>query len=243
MQVDVSKTVRELAVELPCATGVFEKLGIDYCCGGKRPLEEACELAGVPFEAVTGALAQAHADEARRQESRRDWSAAPLADLIAYICEVHHGYVREESPRLRALLSKVVSKHGANHPELVRVQQVFESLASELAVHMMKEEHILFPFVVRMEEAVLSGEPVPPNMFGTVRNPIQAMVNEHDGAGDLLRQIRQETNDLRVPDDACTSYQTLYRQLTAFEADLHQHIHLENNILFPRALNGDGAVR
>lgn len=241
MQVDTNKTVRELAVELPHATRVFETLGIDYCCGGKRPLSEACRHAGVPFETATAALQEAEIQQREKKlDGSRDWSDASLTDLIDHIQKRHHSYIREESPRLQQLFSKVVSKHGDNHPELPAARQVFDSLVSELAVHMMKEEHILFPYVVRMEEAVLQNEPIPPAMFGTVKNPIQMMMNEHDGAGDLLRQIRNYTGNLTPPADACTSLRALYQGLMAFEADLHEHIHLENNLLFPRALQVEG---
>lgn len=237
MQVDTTKTVRELAVELPHATRVFEKLGIDYCCGGKRPLREACEHAGIPLEAAATALNDAELDQHdKRAAGDRDWMKVSLTELMDHIQRRHHTYIRDESPRLQQLFAKVVAKHGETHRELPEAQRVFESLISELAVHMMKEEHILFPYVVLMEEAVLQGEPVPPAMFGTVRNPVQMMMNEHDNAGELLREIRSYTAELTAPEDACTSFRALYQGLAAFEADLHQHIHLENNVLFPRAL-------
>ena len=144
--------------------------------------------------------------------------------------------MREESARIEALTAKVVGVHGKNHPELMQVQKIFSALAEELSVHLMKEEQVLFPYVVRMEESVLASEPAPPAMFGTVVNPVRMMMQEHDGAGDALRSLRSVTNDYTLPDDACISYRTLYHALQGFESDLHQHIHLENNILFPRAV-------
>jgi regulator of cell morphogenesis and NO signaling len=144
--------------------------------------------------------------------------------------------VRSESPRIEALAAKVVGVHGKNHPELIEVQKVFSALAAELSVHLMKEEQILFPYISRMEENVLAGEAAPPAMFGTVLNPVRMMMQEHDGAGDSLRSLRTVTKDYTVPADACISYRTLYQALQEYEADLHQHIHLENNILFPRAV-------
>ena len=166
----------------------------------------------------------------------QDWQNQPLADLIGHITSTHHVFVREECPRIEALAAKVVSVHGKNHPELLQVQELFAALAEELRVHLMKEEQVLFPYVSRMEESVLSGEPVPPAMFGTVVNPVRMMMQEHDSAGDVLRSLRTVTKDYALPEDACISYRTLYQALQGFEADLHQHIHLENNILFPRAV-------
>jgi regulator of cell morphogenesis and NO signaling len=133
-----------------------------------------------------------------------------------------------------------VSVHGINHPELLQVQDVFGELANELNVHLMKEEQILFPYVALMEEAAAANEPAPPAMFGTVMNPVRMMMQEHDGAGDTLRKLHSITNDYALPADACVSYKTLYDALRGFEADLHQHIHLENNILFPRAVALEG---
>jgi len=134
------------------------------------------------------------------------------------------------------LFEKVCSVHGKNHPELLRIQATFAGLAQELTMHMMKEEMVLFPYVVRMEEAVMQKEPVLPAPFGTVQNPVSMMMHEHDSAGEALRVMRKASGGYMPPADACASYQTLYRALVEFEADLHQHIHLENNILFPRAI-------
>ena len=168
--------------------------------------------------------------------SAEDWQNQLLVDLITHITRTHHVFVREECPRIQALAEKVVSVHGKNHPELLQVQETFSALAEELSVHLMKEEQVLFPYVVRMEESVLAGEPVPPAMFGTVVNPVRMMMQEHDGAGDALRSLRSITGNYAVPEDVCISYKTLYQALQGFESDLHRHIHLENNILFPRAV-------
>jgi len=233
MPIATTKTVGELAAETPNLTREFEKLGIDYCCGGSRTLGEACADAKVSIEE---ALARLEAASAESKPTDQDWQNAPVADLIAHINATHHVFVREECPRIEALAEKVVSVHGKNHPELLQVQETFAALAGELSVHLMKEEQILFPYVIRMEESVLAGEPAPPAMFGTVMNPVRMMMQEHDGAGDALKQLRALSNDYAVPTDACISYKTLYQALQDFEADLHQHIHKENNILFPRAI-------
>jgi len=232
--IEATKTVGELAVEVPNATREFEKLGIDYCCGGSRTLGEACAEAKIPVEEALARLQKGLT--ATPPEPGRDWKNAPLGDLIAHICNTHHVFVRQECPRIEKLAEKVVSVHGASHPELLQVQEVFGELAGELGVHLMKEEQVLFPYVVRMEEAVIAREPVPPPMFGTVVNPVRMMMQEHDGAGDALKKLRAITGNYAVPADGCVSYSTLYEALQAFEADLHQHIHLENNVLFPRAV-------
>jgi regulator of cell morphogenesis and NO signaling len=228
------KTVRELAIENPAATRVFERLQIDYCCGGNRTLDDACRTAGVPLEGVLRLLEEAAAVPA--PAAGRDWLIAPLSDLAAHIRETHHAYTRDALARIAQLLEKVCSVHGANHPELRGIQSTFTALRQELTMHMMKEEMMLFPYIVRMEEAVLANEPVLPPPFGTVRNPVAMMMREHDGAGEDLREIRAASNGYTAPADGCITYQTLYRALAEFEADLHEHIHLENNILFPRAL-------
>ena len=234
MSVATEKTVRDLALDSPSATRVLEKLGIDYCCGGNQTLEQACRAANLPISQVLDSLAEA--ERTSQGGSDRDWQREPLADLVAHIKSTHHKFVREETARLGPLFEKVCSVHGKNHPELLEMQDTFDALAQELAMHMMKEEMILFPYIVRMEEALIQNEPILPPPFGTVKNPVAMMVHEHDSAGEALRTLRQASGGYAPPPDACVSYQTLYRALADFEADLHQHIHLENNILFPRAI-------
>ena len=234
MSVSTAKTVREVAVEFPGATRIFEKLGIDYCCGGNKSLEEACSASNLSVDEVLDSLELA--EQAANERADRNWQSEPLADLIAHIENTHHKYTREEIARLTPLMEKVRSVHGKNHPELQLVQTVFHGLAQELSMHMMKEERVLFPYVVRMEEAVVQKEPVLPPPFGTVQNPVAMMMHEHDSAGDALRAMREASSGYVPPGDACISYQTLYKALAEFEKDLHQHIHLENNILFPRAI-------
>ena len=235
MSITAEKTVRELALENPAATRVFEKLGIDYCCGGNKSLEEACRTANLPMDGVLDSLEMAE-QSARAVQKDRNWPTELLADLVAHINSTHHKYTREEIARLGPLFDKVCSVHGNNHPELQHVRASFRGLAQELTTHMMKEEMVLFPYIVRMEEAVIQREPVLPPPFGSVENPVAMMMHEHDSAGEALRAMRQASAGYTFPGDACISYQTLYKALADFEADLHQHIHLENNILFPRAI-------
>jgi regulator of cell morphogenesis and NO signaling len=235
MSVTTEKTVRELALENPAATRVFEKLGIDYCCGGNQSLEQACRAANLAVDQVLDSLEMAE-QTTRAEQNIHDWQREPLGDLVAHIKSTHHKYTREEIARLGPLFVKVCSVHGQNHPELVEIRTTFAGLAQELTMHMMKEEMVLFPYIVRMEEAVLQHEPVLPPPFGTVQNPVSMMKHEHDSAGAALRAMRQAGGGYAAPPDACISYQTLYKALAEFEADLHQHIHLENNVLFPRAI-------
>jgi regulator of cell morphogenesis and NO signaling len=233
MSIEATQTVGELAASVPGATRAFEKLGIDYCCGGRRTLDEACAEGKVSLEEAMTRLRQGRTASSQDEQ---DWTQQPLTDLIAHISGTHHVFVREESPRIENLAAKVVNVHGKNHPELVEVQQMFEDLANELGVHLMKEEQILFPYVTLMEEAAVAGEPAPPAMFGAVTNPVRMMMQEHDGAGDTLKKLRAITGDYVPPADACGSFLALYEALQEFEADLHRHIHLENNVLFPRAI-------
>jgi regulator of cell morphogenesis and NO signaling len=239
MKIDSMKTVRELAVEIPGATREFEKLGIDYCCGGGKTLSEACGKANLALETVIRSL-----EDAQQSNITPASAATPdsLAELIHYIVDKHHAFTRSEMARLQALLHKVCAVHGDHHPELLEIAGLFKALSQELTMHMMKEEQVLFPFILRMEESVVENRPVLPAPFGTVENPVRMMMQEHDSAGNLLQGIRQASANFSVPRDACISYRTLYEALAAFESDLHQHIHLENNILFPRALQMEPQV-
>jgi regulator of cell morphogenesis and NO signaling len=235
MSLTTAKTVRELALEFPNATRVFERLGVDYCCGGNKSLKEACATANLSVDEVLGSLELAEtAPQANQKE--RNWQVEPLADVIAHINSTHHKYTREEITRLGPLLDKVCSVHGKNHPELQQVRASFRGLAQELTTHMMKEEMVLFPYIERVEEAVIRKEPLLPPPFVSVENPVAMMMHEHDSAGEALRAIRRSSAGYTPPGDACISYQTLYKALADFETDLRQHIHLENNILFPRAI-------
>jgi regulator of cell morphogenesis and NO signaling len=235
MTMTAKRTVRELALENTSATRVFEKLGIDYCCGGNKSLGDACRASNLSVDQVIDSLEMAE-QAALAVQKDRNWQVEPLADLIAHIENTHHKYTREEIARLAPLMDKVCSVHGKNHPELQQVRASFQSLAQELTTHMMKEERVLFPYIVRMEEAVIQKEPVLPSPFGSVQNPVTMMEHEHDSAGNALRDMRNASCGYRAPGDGCVSYQTLYKALADFEADLHRHIHLENNILFPRAI-------
>jgi regulator of cell morphogenesis and NO signaling len=236
MNLDTTRTVRELATEIPGATRTFEKLGIDYCCGGSKSLRDACLHAQVSLDDVARALEQASSTVPASDAGLPDFSQASLGDLVEHILITHHAYVRSELPRLHKLLHKVVMVHGKNHPELGRIQQRFEAMSDELVSHMMKEEHILFPHIVALENAVSHGRPRPTPVFGTVSNPVHMMELEHESAGAALKAISELSANYTPPPDGCFSYRTLYTALKEFAGDLYRHVHLENNILFPRAI-------
>ena len=234
MKPDLNQTVREIAIEHPATVRAFESLGIDYCCGGKRTLREACERAGVPVESALDRLAQV---EERTSSEAADWAGASAQELIRHIVGRHHSYVRSESPRLETMFEKVVSRHGQDHPELASIRDLFGALAQELFAHMLKEEHVLFPYIEQTEAAVAHGGTPPCAAFGSVAMPISRMLADHDDAGELLAKMRVLSSGYRAPDSACPTYRALYHGLEEFEQDLHQHVHLENNLLFPRALH------
>src|SRR5215469_1266503 len=239
MNFDSTQTVREVALNIPGATRVLEKFGIDYCCGGQKSLEQACGDAHLNLEQVIESLGTAVASDRSRQ-GVNPWQSGALADLISHIKNTHHKYTREEISRLGPLFDKVANVHGMKHPELLEMRHDFWALAQELTTHMAKEEMVLFPYIERMEEAVIAGEPILPAPFGSVENPVAKMIHEHDEAGKLLRNLRHRSHDYQAPEGACVTYQTLFSALDEFEKDLHQHIHLENNVLFPRAIDMEG---
>ncbi len=239
MSAKLERTVRDVAVDVPGATRVFEELGIDYCCGGGRSLEEACAGAGVSLEEVMEAIeAGRERDEGNEHEN---WQSRSLAELMDHIVRKHHDFTKSELQRLDQLSAKVASVHGQNHSELVKVRELLLALQEDLVPHMLKEEQVLFPYIEKLEHAIRDGRPAPTPFFGTVRNPIMMMIREHDTAGDLLRELRVAGRNYEVPADGCASYRSLYEALGELEQDLHLHIHLENNILFPRAVTLEGA--
>jgi regulator of cell morphogenesis and NO signaling len=228
-------TVREIALQVPQSTRLFEKLKLDYCCGGNKPLAEACASAGVDVDTVMGMLAGA-AESTSPGEGALNLQNASLPELIAHILDTHHVFTKSEMVRLQLLADKVLAAHGANHPELIHLNELLNRLFADLKPHMFKEEQILFPYMTGLAAAAEQHRAAPFAPFGTVNNPIRMMMREHDTAGDILRELRALTSDYKVPADVCISYETLYQALEHFEQDLHQHIHLENNILFPKAL-------
>jgi regulator of cell morphogenesis and NO signaling len=239
MTFNTTTTVRELAVEMPHATRIMEKLKIDYCCGGHRPFTEACTDAGLDADEVLREIAESFQSGSDGQMETASFQTWSLHKLTGYIVETHHVFTRQELDRLTALISKVCAAHGRNHPEVLMISTLFRALRGELVPHMNKEEQVLFPYIDRLE----ADGPVGPPPFGSVSNPVRMLMAEHDVAGEILAKVRTISNGFTVPPDTCISYQTLYQALEALEQDLHQHIHLENNILFPRAIELAEAIQ
>ena len=231
--------VKDIALSNPAARQILEDAGLDYCCGGGKSLHEACLHADVSAEEILKRLRE---NSKHVSPNEANWTLAPLGDLTRHIRERHHRYVREAIARVQPLLDKVEAKHGKNHAEIADIRRLFTEVGREMIMHMQKEEQILFPYIDALEKANSAHGSVEPPFFQTVRNPIHAMMKEHDAAGELVKQIRKASSEYTAPADACTSYKALYQDLREFEADLHQHVHLENNILFPRAVEMEAAV-
>ena len=236
-----STTVAEMAANSLAAVRVFEKFGIDYCCGGKRPLAEVCREKGYDAQAIQREL-DAAAEGAPAAE--RDWNTAPLKELAQHIVNTHHDYLRRELPAIQMRLDKVFRVYNQRYgPTLLGLPEVFADLRAELEMHTRKEEMVLFPAIAACEAAVQSGQPLPPLPFGTVANPIHMMEAEHESAGLALAEIRRITGNFELPEYACVTYRALMSGLDELERDLHMHIHLENNILFPRAQELEASKR
>jgi regulator of cell morphogenesis and NO signaling len=234
-----TQTVREIALEQPTSIRVFEQFGIDYCCGGRKPLSEACTAGNLEVDAVLAALEAAAQAPA---ENTENWAGKSLGDLSSYIVATHHAYVKRELPRLALLAEKVVNRHGSTKTELPVIAATLAQLDEELTHHLAKEEAVLFPYIAGLEESIVSGMPKPRSCFGTVANPIAMMTQEHDAAGALLAEIRNLSANFATPPDACPTFHAFYDGLKEFEQDLHQHIHLENNVLFPRVMDLETSV-
>lgn len=230
---EADKTLGELAAADYRKAQVFKKFGLDFCCGGNKSLKQACSEKGVSYEEISNELKQSSSLKAGRELPYNEWNPGFLAD---YIVETHHGFVNKNMPDIRAYALKVSRVHGNGHHELLEIQQCVEDIHTELEAHMQKEERILFPYIKYMQEKSKTGDKLENSSFGSVQNPISMMEQEHEMAGELLAKIRELSNDYQLPEDACASYTLLYQMLEAFEDDLHLHIHLENNILFPKAV-------
>ena len=215
----------------------LEAQGVDYCCGGHRTLQEACEVAGRAPQDVLTALQGLEAPSSDAP-SPQAWMEATLTDLMAHIEATHHAYLRTELPRLELLLEKVLGAHGENHPELDEIFDTFQALASDLMPHLMKEEQILYPYIRQME----AGQEAKA-CFATVQGPIGVMESEHEAVGAMLAGLRARTNEYTVPADGCATFRALYLGLKELEADTHLHIYLENQILHPRAQRMEAALQ
>lgn len=229
-QINAADTVGLVVARRPALSRVFEQVGIDYCCGGKKTLEEACTEKGIDPEGLVDRLEGALS--LGDHEPVVDAAAMSLAELADHIEQTHHVYLRSELPRLESMTEKVASVHGGKDPRLDEVRNTFQALAQELSSHMMKEEQILFPMVRQLE----ASESTPTFHCGSVQNPIQQMEHEHDQVGSALERLRELTDGFTLPEWACNTYRAMLDALAHLERDLHQHIHKENNVLFPSAL-------
>ncbi len=211
---------------------VFDRFGLDYCCHGHQTLADAAGRAGIAAEDVVSDIDKL--GPATEKDAVTEWKE--LDDLSRHIVRRHHGYVRDHAPVIAMYLDKLVNRHGARHPELTEVRATFTNLAEEMSAHMAKEENILFPFIELLAVNFRKGGRLPAGPFGTVMNPVRMMEEDHREAGALLERLRKLTNAYTAPEDGCTTYRLCYQELADFESDLHRHIHLENSVMFPQAV-------
>ena len=231
-----NRTIGDIVSSNYQAAAVFERYSLDFCCGGRVSLAEACRQQHVDMRAVVDELE-------RLGETTAETAPDDPAELVAHIIDRHHAYVRRAIPVVTDHLAKVVAVHGGRHPELAAVAAHFDIVTHELMLHMMKEEQVLFPYICALADAEQSGTPPPSAMFGTVQNPIRMMEIEHEHAGKELAAIRELSSGFTPPEDACTTFRVVYDELRTFEQDLHRHVHLENNVLFPRSVRLEAEAR
>ena len=228
--IDPESTLGDLVTAIPALAAPLDRLGLDYCCGGGRSLAGAVRAADGDLDDVLAILSDAAEDSAG--QDREEWATLGPTDLVDHLEVTPHAYLRDSLPRLEALAAKVSSVHGDRHPELIDVHRVVVEIRSDLEPHLLKEERVLFPMIRELASAT----DAPEFHCGTIANPIRMMGIEHDRAGELLAQLREVTRGYAVPADGCASYDALFRELAAFEADTHLHVHKENNVLFPAVL-------
>ena len=233
MDIRPETQIAEVASAHPATIRVFQRHGVDFCCGGKRPLSEACGEKGLAFENLKQELTTAITGS---PASERSWQEAPLAELVSFIVDRYHQWLKDELPRLTQMMNKVLAVHGERHPDLQAVGRTFEAILGEITPHMMKEERVLFPYITELAGLAQRGEVLGGSPFGSVRNPIGSMELDHQALGELLVKLRKQTDDFAPPEDACNTYRGLFHGLTEMEEELHQHIHLENNVLHPRSI-------
>lgn len=233
MQNFTDKTVREIAVSFPATARIFEEYKIDFCCGSRRPFEDVCQTAGVAPEIISQKINQALLKQTEDLQSPERKSAS---ELIDYILKNHHIFTKLEIVRLSDLMERVCRKHGGQQNELFLLRKSFIELGDELTTHLRKEETVLFPFIKHLEMSAANNLSCPRPPFKTIKNPVRMMITEHDTAGALLTEMREITKDYAAPQSTCPNFQALYLGLEELEKDLFQHIHLENDVLFPKAV-------
>lgn len=234
MNIQNNQLIGELVAKDYRAASVFKKYGIDFCCQGNRTINDACTAKEIDVANVVKDLNAI--SSTNNTANRIDFKSWPLDLLADYIEKTHHRYVEDKSPELKAYLEKICEVHGSNHPELFQIKELFLQAVDNLTQHVKKEEIVLFPFIRKMETAQRTGEVLQKLSFGSIRNPINQMESEHSVEGDRFRDIERLSNNYTPPADACNTYRVTIAMLKEFEEDLHLHIHLENNILFPKAI-------
>jgi len=228
----LERTIGELVAERPARARVFEGFKIDYCCGGKKPLADACQAKGIDPQVVLNMLRIV--DESAPTEER-DWSKATITELCDNIESTHHAYLKRDFPRLEFMARKVAGRHGDHHPELVELRDTFLAMKDEMEQHMLKEEQILFPLCRKLDQ----GQATAGAHCGSVQNPIRVMMQEHDDTGHALEKMRELTNGFTPPEDACNTYRAYFDALAELERDMHRHVHKENSVLFPKAVEAE----
>lgn len=211
---------------------IFKKYGIDFCCKGGRTIEEACSVKNLDKNKIYSDIENLPKSDG----NSIDFNSWPLDLLADYVEKTHHRYVEEKTPLLKQFLDKLCKVHGEQHAELFEIRDLFFASAQDLASHLKKEELMLFPFIKNMVKAKIEGLAIPEPPFGSVENPVNMMKHEHTVEGERLRKIAEITDEYTPPADACNTYKVTFAMLQDFENDLHKHIHLENNILFPKAI-------
>ena len=233
METNNNTTIGEIVAHDFRTAAVFSKHGIDFCCKGQRSIEEVCTKNNLSSSSLTQELNDVMGNKGGESIDYKSW---PLDLLADYVEKKHHRYVEEKTPTLIQFLNKLCKVHGATHPELFEITSLFTSSAEDLAAHMKKEESILFPFIRKMVEAKAQSRAIAAPHFGSVENPVEMMKHEHEVEGDRFRKIVILTDNYTPPADACNTYKVTFAMLQEFEQDLHTHIHIENNIMFPRAI-------
>ena len=224
-------TVAEIVSQNIRTADVFKKNGIDFCCGGNVLVSDVCQKKNIDFEQIKRDIAQL--DQPDSRENYDEWA---LDFLVDYIVNTHHRYVSESNELISQYAQKVARVHGHHYKEVIKINQLFQKVAEELSVHMGKEEMVLFPYVKRLTLAKQNNSGITPPPFGTIANPIRMMESDHDEAGNALKEIEQLTNGFTPPENACNTFKALYSGLKVYQDDLFMHVHLENNILFPKAI-------
>lgn len=226
-------TLGEIVTHNYKAAAALEKFSLDFCCKGDQTIEEACRAAGTDPALVLAELSRLE----ETHDSGFDFDSWPLSALADYIVRRHHAYVEQQTPRINRYLDKIGQVHGARHPELLEIRSIFSEVGGELIIHMKKEELMLFPFIKALERAAATNKKAESPLFKSVRFPVEMMKADHAEEGEKFARIAALSGNYSVPEDACNTYAVAYKMLKDYEQDLHLHIHLENNILFPKAIS------